>query len=43
MAKFKPPVRIHQHNQHLVIYIQENDDILIIRLLHKRMNIKNHL
>lgn len=42
-VEFKPPVRIHQHKQHLIIYIQENEDIFIIRLLHKRMDIRNHL
>jgi hypothetical protein len=39
--EFVPPVRIHHHDKHLVVYIYENNAILIIRLLHERMDIKN--
>ncbi len=43
-AEFTPPVRIHHHGRHLVIYvIQDDDQILIIRILHDSMDVKRHL
>jgi|LakMenEpi03Aug12_release.lakeMendotaPanAssembly.Ray.scaffolds.fasta_scaffold418705_2 toxin ParE1/3/4 len=42
-AEFKPPVRIHPHNKHLIIYKVENDFILIIRVLHQKMDIRHYL
>ena len=41
--EFIPPVRIHHHGRHLVIYITDNASILIIRVLHDSMEIKRHL
>ena len=41
--EFKPPVRIHYHAKHLIVYQKTTAGILIIRLLHQRMEIKNHL
>ncbi len=41
--EFVPPVRIHHHDEHLVVYIYENNAVLIIRLLHEHMDIKNRL
>jgi len=41
--EFKQPVRIHHHAKHLVIYQQLAENILIIRLLHERVEIKKHL
>jgi toxin ParE1/3/4 len=35
--EFSPPVRVHPHRAHLVIYrIEENGDIFIIRIPHQR-------
>jgi toxin ParE1/3/4 len=42
-VEFVPPVRIHHHDKHLLVYIYENNIILIIRLLHERMDIKSRL
>lgn len=42
-AEFKPPVRIHNHVSHLIIYTVEGDHIVIIRVLHYRMDIKPRL
>ena len=33
-SEFKPPVRIHPHKRHLIVYIVEVDFILIVRVLH---------
>ena len=41
--EFKPSVRIHHHKKHLIIYIIETDCILIVRVLHERMNTQQHL
>ena len=41
--EFTLPVRIHHHKKHLIIYIVEADHILIVRLLHERMDIPQHL
>ena len=41
--EFNPPVKIYHHRKHLIIYVIENDDILIIRLLHDRMDIQQHM
>ncbi len=41
--EFTPPVRIHPHEKHLIVYMIEEDHILIIRILHERMNVSDHL
>ena len=41
--EFNPPVKIHHHRKHLIIYVIENDAILIVRILHDRMDIQQHI
>ncbi len=41
--EFVPPVRIHPHNRHLIVYVCKPDGILIVRLLHQRMDVQRHL
>jgi toxin ParE1/3/4 len=41
--EFKPPVHIHPHKKHLIIYTIETDSIQIVRVLHHRMDVKSHL
>ena len=41
--EFIPPVRIHHHGRHLIIYMIQDDLILIIRVLHDSMDIGRHL
>ncbi len=41
--EFMPPVRIHHHKKHLIIYIIEADHILIVRIRHERMDLPQHL
>lgn len=42
-TEFTPPVRIHPHGRHLVIYVIKDDLILIIRILHASMDVQRHL
>lgn len=41
--EFVPPVRIHPHGKHLIVYTMEDDFLLIVRVLHQRMDIKQYL
>lgn len=41
--EFVPPVRIHPHGKHLIVYTVEDDFLLIVRVLHQRMDIKQHI
>lgn len=41
--EFEPPVRIHHHKKHLIVYVVENSGILIIRVLHESMDIPAHI
>lgn len=40
---FYPPVRIHQYKRHLIIYLVDDDGLLIVRVLHQSMNVPAHL
>lgn len=42
-VEFIPPVRIHAHGKHLIIYTIEDDFVLIVRVLHHRMDVEMHL
>ena len=42
-TEFTPPVRIHPHGRHLVIYVLRGDLILIVRVLHVSMDLPQHL
>jgi len=41
--EFKEPVRFHSHKSHLIIYSVEIEVILIVRILHGRMNVPSYL
>lgn len=41
--EFSPTVRIHHHKSHLIIYLEQDDHILIVRVLHHSMDIKRHI
>ncbi|SHM89717.1 type II toxin-antitoxin system RelE/ParE family toxin [Roseibium suaedae] len=32
-TEFTPPVRIHPHRSHLIVYTMERDEVIILRLL----------
>jgi len=37
--EFKPPVRIYNYKSHLIIYILKEKFILVVRILHARMDL----
>ena len=42
-TEFTPPVRIHHHAQHLVVYLALNNGINVIRVLHESMEVGEHV
>jgi len=42
-SEFSPPVRIHHHGRHLVVYVIKSELVLIVRLLHDSMDVQRHL
>jgi len=40
---FQPPARSHHHQKHVIFYDLAEDDILIIRILHERMDFERHM
>lgn len=41
--EFTPPVRMYPYKKHLILYIIKDSHILIVRILHARMSLPNHL
>ena len=41
--EYDPPVRVHHHAKHYVVYLIENDDILILRVLRDEVDLTRHL
>jgi toxin ParE1/3/4 len=39
----KPPVRVHPHGRHLIVYQALGTHILIVRVLHQQMDIESQL
>ena len=42
-SEFSPPVRIHHHAHHLIVYLALEDGVNIVRVLHESMDIDSHL
>jgi toxin ParE1/3/4 len=42
-GEFTPPVRVHFHNSHVIVYLAQDDGILIIRVLDGRQNWEEYL
>ncbi len=42
-TEYTPPVRIHRHDHHLIVYLQSDTGIFIVRVLHERMDIEAQL
>ena len=38
--EFTPPVRIHHHASHLIVYVTTGSDVDVIRVLHESMDIE---
>ena len=41
--EFNPPVRIHHHAHHLIVYLAQDDGINVVRVLHESMELDSHL
>ena len=41
--EFEPPVRIHHPEKHLIAYVLDDSGILIVRVLHERMDVPAHV
>ena len=41
--EYAPPVRIHHHAKHYIVYLIEDDHILIVRVLRDEVDIVRHL
>ncbi|MGH7088411.1 MAG: type II toxin-antitoxin system RelE/ParE family toxin [Stellaceae bacterium] len=35
-SEFNPPVRLHPYQSHLIVYMLDDDGVLIVRVLHGR-------
>lgn len=42
-AEFSPPVRVHPHRAHVIVYVGDEHGILIVRVLHGRQDPALHL
>ena len=42
-TELDPPVRIHHHGHHLVVYLALGDGISVVRVLHESMDVDSHL
>ena len=42
-SEFSPPVRLYFYEAHVIVYMQEGNDILIVRVLHGRQDWERHL
>jgi toxin ParE1/3/4 len=41
--EYEPPVRIHHHAKHYIIYLIRDDHILFVRVLRDEMDLTRHL
>jgi toxin ParE1/3/4 len=42
-TELEPPVRIHHHGHHLIVYLVVGDGINLVRVLHQSMDVDSHL
>jgi len=42
-SEFDPPVRIAPYQEHMIVYVGDESGVLIVRVLHKRMDIPAQL
>jgi toxin ParE1/3/4 len=41
--EFDPPVRLHFYGAHVIVYVTQEDHVLIVRVLHGRQDWERHL
>ena len=42
-TEFNPPVRLARYEKHWVVYLVEPDGVFIVRVVHERMHLPDHL
>ena len=42
-TEFDPPVRIYHQASHLIIYLVDDQGIVVVRILHERMDVETQL
>lgn len=42
-TEFSPRVRLFPYRQHMIVYLPDDDGVLILRVLHHRMDVFQHL
>lgn len=42
-TELNPPVRIHHHAHHLIVYLALEDGINVVRVLHESMDVDSHM
>ena len=42
-TEFDPPVRIHNYEKHLIVYVADDAGVLIVRVLHESMDLPSRL
>ena len=41
--EFRPPVRVWPYEAHVIVYLIENEDVLVLRILHQRQDLQGNL
>lgn len=41
--EYDPPVRMHLHKEHLIVYVVNDDEIIVIRIHHSSMDVDSQL
>ena len=41
--EYRPPVRIHRHAKHYIVYLIETDHILVLRVMRDEADLTKHL
>lgn len=42
-GEYSPPVRVHHHARHYIVYLIEDSHILVVRVLHDAMDLNRNL
>ena len=42
-TELNPPVRIHHHAHHLIVYLALEDGVNVVRVLHESMDVDSHM
>jgi len=42
-SEYQPPIRVHHHAKHYIVYTIEPDRVLVLRVLREEVNLVQHL